>query len=142
MKKTILFADNEPGIRQFCKQELEAEGFRVVLAIDGEDAVDTLRTVAVDLAILDEHMPRCSGLEAARHIKRWYPHLPVILFTADQDYERYRSPLLDAAVIKSEDLAALKAAVNELLFSGPVAAALSGASQFSGPLAADPECDV
>ena len=110
MQQTILFADNEPGIRQFCKQELEAEGYHVVLAEDGEDAVDVVDTMVVDLAILDEHMPRCDGLEAARHIKRWYPRLPVILFTTDQHYESYRGPLMDAVIMKTEDLTSLQAA--------------------------------
>jgi len=42
MKATILFADNERGIRQYCRQELEADGFRIVLAEDGEEAVNPL----------------------------------------------------------------------------------------------------
>jgi two-component system response regulator MprA len=115
MKMTILLADDQRGIRQFCKQELEAEGFHVVVAEDGVEAMDILSDCSVDLAILDEHMPRCSGLTAAQHIKQSYPHLPVILFTADQEFERFKGPLVDAAVVKSDDLAELKAAIAELL---------------------------
>jgi hypothetical protein len=41
--------------------------------------------------------------------------LPIILFTADQDFEQYKSPAIDATVIKSEDLRPLKAALTGLL---------------------------
>ncbi len=128
MQHTIIFADNERGIRRFCKEELEAVGYRVLLAEDGEDALDALETCAVDLVILDEHMPRCSGREAARRIKQWHPSLPLILFTADTDFERYTGSLFDVAVIKSEDLSALKAAVADLLSCSRAAASLANVS--------------
>lgn len=115
MKPTILFADNESGIRQFCRQELEADGFRVVLAEDGEDAVNVLHTYSVDLAILDEYMPRCGGRESAGRMKQSHAQLPVILFTSDTFLESYRSPLVDETIIKSEDLTALRAAIARLL---------------------------
>jgi two-component system phosphate regulon response regulator PhoB len=134
MRGTILFADDQRRLREYCKQELEAEGFRVVLAEDGEEALDVLGTLAVDLVILDEHMPRCSGLEAAKRIKERYPSLAIILFTADADYERYKSPLVDAVVIKSEEITALKAAVVQLLPSPRCATTPSGKSELSGLL--------
>jgi DNA-binding NtrC family response regulator len=115
MKHTILFVDDERGIRQYCKQELEAEGFNVILAEDGEGAIDVLDEHRVDLVILDEHMPRCTGRQAAKHIKRLCPDLPVILFTLDTDYERYRSQFVEATIIKSECLDSLKAAIARLL---------------------------
>jgi len=125
MKRTILLADDQRGIRQFCKQELEAEGFRVVAAEDGMEAVEMLDNCVADVAILDEHMPRCNGLTAAQYIKQSHPDLPIILYTADQDYERYKGPLIDAAVVKSEDLGALMAAISELLGPRPGAAPVS-----------------
>lgn len=115
MKSTILFADNERGIRQFCRQELEADGFRVVLADDGEDAVNLLSREPIDLAILDEYMPRCSGRESAGRIKRTHAQLPVILFTADTFLESYVSQQVDATVIKSHDLTELRSAIARLL---------------------------
>lgn len=115
MMPTILFVDDQPGIRQFCKQELKTVGYRVELASDGVEALDVLDSRYIDLVILDEHMHRCNGLEAARYIKQWHPHIPVILFTADEDYDRFTSPLVDGAIIKSEDLGSIKAKIAELL---------------------------
>jgi len=118
MKHVILFADNERGIRQFVKQELEAEGYDVVLTEDGTDTLDILRQFVVDVVVLDEHMPRCSGRDAARSIKQCHPDLPVVLFTADTDYEQFKSLSVDVAVIKSADLGLLKAAIAKLLNTG------------------------
>lgn len=118
MTRTILMAENERGIRLYCKQELEADGYNVLLAEDGEDAVSVLGETHVDLVVLDEHMPRCRGTEAARSIRKLHPKLPIVLFTADQDYDRLRGPMVDACVLKSEDLSQLKSAI-DLLLGGP-----------------------
>lgn len=115
MRPTILFADNERGIRLFCRQELEAEGFHVVLAEDGDEAVNLVSTYTIDLAILDEHMPRCGGRESASRMKESHAALPVILFTADSFFESYSSPQVDATVIKSSDLTDLRAVIAKLL---------------------------
>jgi len=111
MCPTILFADNERGIRKYLKEELEAAGFQVVVVSDGVEALDVVEAMDVDLVIVDEHMPRCSGLDAAKRIKLSNPKLPVILYTADQDYQEYSSPSVNASVMKTGDLTLLKSAV-------------------------------
>jgi len=115
MKPTILFADDQRRIREYCQQELGSAGFRVMTVEDGDDALDVLESVFVDLVILDEHMPRTSGREVARAIRQSHPGLPVILFTADPLYERYQSAWIDATVAKSEDLAPLVVEMTTLL---------------------------
>jgi DNA-binding response OmpR family regulator len=123
MTNTILYAEDERGIRQYLQLELQAAGYHVILTEDGIEALEALDSSAVDLVIMDEHMPRASGLETARHIKLKDPTLPIILFTCDRDYEHCRSPFIDAALIKNEDLTELKAEVASLLFDAvePVA---------------------
>ena len=118
MTSTILYAEDERWIRQYLHQELLTAGYKVILTADGIETLDALDDIPVDLVIIDEHMPRCNGLEAARHIKLLNPTLPIILFTCDQHYEQYRSPFIDAVIIKSEDLTELKAEVASLLFNG------------------------
>ncbi len=116
MKNTILYVEDERGIRKYLQLELQAAGYHVILTEDGIEALEALDSCAVDLVIMDEHMPRCNGLETARHIKLKDPTLPIILFTGDRDYEEYQSPYIDAAIIKTEDLTQLKAEVASLLF--------------------------
>jgi PAS domain S-box-containing protein len=69
-RETILLADDEPLLRTLGRTILERHGYRVLLAADGQEAVETFMREpgAIDLAILDVTMPRLSGREAARQI--------------------------------------------------------------------------
>jgi len=115
--RTILFADDHKNIRDYCGAAFTHEGYRVVLARDGIDALEMFLKEAPDLAILDISMPRSSGLEALEQIKGLSPSTPVILFTAhDEDYPGDRRALLaTACVAKGEDLAELKRIVDQTL---------------------------
>lgn len=117
--KSILFADDNHNIRTFCKQELEAEGYRVLLAGDGEEAVRLVHYASVDLAILDVSMPVISGLEAAQRIRSIAPTMPIVFFTAggcDRLPSRW-SELALGCVEKSDDLGELKRLCASLLRS-------------------------
>jgi CheY-like chemotaxis protein len=111
--KTILLADDKKNIREFCKQELEDEGYRLILARDGREAIKLVRKERPDLVILDLCMPRLSGLDAIGPIWAIAPETPIILFTAnDEDcVSDGRSRLAVACVEKSEDLTELKRAI-------------------------------
>jgi DNA-binding response OmpR family regulator len=113
MTRTILLADNDYGIRRFCRQELKAEGYRVIEACDGDEVLHVLDTFAIHLLILDEHMHRRNGLYTAHLVRQVYPELPIVLFTADPDLRDFRSPLINATVMKTADLGPLKAAIAE-----------------------------
>ncbi len=108
--KTILVADDNAHIRMFCKQQLEGEGYRVVLAPDGGEAVLAVQSNCVDLAILDVRMPAVGGIEAAERIKAIAPALPIVFFTANGRAEipRRWTELAVACLEKSEDLGELK----------------------------------
>jgi two-component system nitrogen regulation response regulator NtrX len=81
MPKTILIADDEPGIRSSLQKLLEFEGYRVVLAEDGARALDVLRDRPVDLVLLDIKMPGLDGLEVLSQIHRDLPQLPVVIIS-------------------------------------------------------------
>ena len=104
--KTILFADDRRNIREYCRAALEDEGYRVVLACDGVDALRVFFEESPDLAILDISMPRMNGLEALERISSIAPQVPVVLFTAHvEDCLRDRRASLAAACVeKDEDL--------------------------------------
>lgn len=114
---TLLFADDRKNIREFCKHELEEEGYRVIVARDGREAVRLVQEEHPDLAILDICMPRAGGLEAVERIKAIDPAIPIIFFTAnDEDcVTDSRSRFANACVEKSEDLGELKRTVTRLL---------------------------
>lgn len=115
--KTLLFADDNPLIREFCQRDLEDEGYRVLPAQDGWEAVRLVRKRAPDLVILDIAMPNGGGLDVIGPIKQIEPQTPVILFTSfDEDcMADPRSRLASECVEKSEDLTELKRAIVRLL---------------------------
>ena len=80
--KTILLADDNKNIREFCKRELEDEGYRVLLARDGREAAQIVQSEPLDLAILDLNMPVVNGWEAAERIRAADPRVPIMFFTA------------------------------------------------------------
>ena len=115
--KTILFADDHKNIREYCRAAFAEEGYRVVLARDGVEALAVFTAEVPDLAVLDISMPRAGGLDALAQIKRLSPRTPVILFTAhDEECLRDdRARLATACVEKSHNLAELKRIVVQVL---------------------------
>ena len=100
--KTILLTDDSKNIREYCRVALEEDGYRVVLAADGLEALRVFREETPDLVILDICMPRLNGLETLERLKAIAPEVPVILFTAhDEDCLRdHRGDLATACVEK------------------------------------------
>jgi PAS domain S-box-containing protein len=81
--ETVLIADNEAEIRKFTRAVLEGFGYKVIEAVDGEDAVERFRAHAaeIQLVILDVIMPKLSGVEAGHAIRLVKPGIKV-LFTS------------------------------------------------------------
>jgi CheY-like chemotaxis protein len=122
MSSTILFADDNRNIREFCCRELEDEGYRVVLARNGLEAVERFRECAPDLVILDIAMPLADGFRAIEQIRALDASVPVVFFTSFDEScaEDPRARLATACVEKSSDLTELKrVVVSALQHRGP-----------------------
>lgn len=61
--KTILVVDDAPMIRELLKSVLEAEGYSVIEAADGEEAIHVCQEQRVDLSIIDIFLPKKGGLQ-------------------------------------------------------------------------------
>jgi len=83
VSKTILVIDDEPGIVEIVRVNLEAEGYRVLFAYDGVAGLEAIREAHPDLVILDVMMPRMSGWEVLRHVEADLATagLPIIMLT-------------------------------------------------------------
>ncbi len=77
----VLVADDEPRITKLVALTLHGEGFRVVTANSGEEALRRAEEVRPDLVLLDIVMPDLDGIEVMRQLREWRP-VPVILLTA------------------------------------------------------------
>ena len=78
----LLIADDDAGFRNVLK-ELFAPYFRLFEAESGEEAVELVEQIRVDIVLLDMHMDVLTGLEAVRIMKQFNAILPCILITAD-----------------------------------------------------------
>ena len=79
-ERLIMIADDDPDIREVVRILLESEGFRIVEAVDGDDAVSKIDP-AIDLYILDVMMPGKSGYQVCRAI-RAASTAPILFLTA------------------------------------------------------------
>ncbi len=77
----ILLVDDNPQVRQMLSSFLEGR-YDVVLAADGQDAVELLRTAGdVDVIVTDVNMPNMDGIQLTRAVRRRFPGLPVVIIT-------------------------------------------------------------
>jgi DNA-binding response OmpR family regulator len=81
----ILVVDDEPSIRSLLGETLRIAGFNPAMASDGKSALEDIRMRNFDLILLDINMPRISGFETLKEIRRIQPNLPVIVLSARQD---------------------------------------------------------
>ena len=81
MARTILVVDDEPTLRETVVDALEADGFRVIAAADGREALTRFRADQPDLILLDLMLPELSGVEVCRII-RAESGVPIVMLTA------------------------------------------------------------
>jgi len=119
MKKKILVVEDEEGLRLLYKEELNAEGYEVLTARNGREAIQQLEVGKPDLIILDIVMPVMDGIEALGRIVGKDRKIPIILNTSYSGYQQdFMSWAADAYLTKSMDLSELKDKVRELLEKG------------------------
>src|SRR5437667_6323366 len=81
---TILLVDDEEAVQKLLSYPLERDGYRVVSARDGEDALERFSEQHVDLVVLDIMLPRLDGLEVCKRL-RASSSVPIIMLTARDD---------------------------------------------------------
>lgn len=113
-KRSVLIVDDEPDIQLVLGEFLKKEGFNIVEASNGEEAIQKVKNGGIDLALLDIAMPKMNGIEALREIKSLRPDLPVIMITAYRDAEKvvecFRLGAFDC-IFKPFDLKYLRASL-------------------------------
>jgi len=81
---TILLVDDEDAVRRVLTFPLERDGYKVVQASDGEEALERFGDQTVDLVVLDIMLPRLDGLEVCKQL-RAQSSVPIIMLTARDD---------------------------------------------------------
>lgn len=119
-KPTVLLVEDEPAQREVLAYNLEAEGFRVVQAADGEEALMMVEEAAPDLIVLDWMLPHVSGIEVCRRLKTAADtrHIGIIMLSAraeEVDRVRGLETGADDYVIKPYSVVELMARVRAAL---------------------------
>ena len=107
---SILIADDEPQIRRVLRSTLSSQGYVILVAKTGEDAVEIVRKEKPDLVLLDVNMPGMGGIEACREIRR-ATEAPIIMLTV-RNAERDKVLALDAG---ADDYVVKPFGIEELL---------------------------
>jgi len=81
MAKTILLVDDEPIMLKGLKYSLEQDGYAILTAQDGEEALAVFQTNAVDLVLLDVMLPKMDGIQVCQRIRE-QSNVPIIMLTA------------------------------------------------------------
>lgn len=125
VKKRILLVDDDPDFVWILKEQLEADGFVVVTAMNGREALERLWATDPDMVLLDLHMPVMNGLglEVLRAIRQATQPVPVITMTASTMQE------LAALSLKAGAFACLLKPFDYRLLKIGIESALKGSLQ-------------
>ena len=90
MSNTILIVEDEIRIRFLLRDYLKKDGFNVLEASDGEEALNIYSQTNVDLLILDVMMPKIDGFNVCKAIRK-VSNVPIIILTAKSEEEEFRA---------------------------------------------------
>lgn len=107
--KTILLVDDDLTLREMYDERLKTEGFTIVQASNGEEALTKAKDIKPNLILLDIMMPKINGFDVLKSLKSdpELKDIPVIILTAlIQDVDRVQGDKLGAAnyIVKSETM--------------------------------------
>lgn len=110
----IMVVDDEKNILMLYKSEMEDEGYEVVTANSGKEALELFDKEKPDLVTLDIMMPDIDGIQVLRQLKQKNPNIPVIMLTAYDYRDDFSVWASDAYVVKSSDLGPLKETIKQI----------------------------
>ncbi len=119
-KKKILIVDDEAELVDLVKIRLEAEGYEVLKAFDGQEGLDKAKLEKPDLILLDIMMPKMDGYKVCGLLKMdaRFKKIPIILFSAKaqkEDAELAKEIGADLYITKPFEASVLLAKIRELL---------------------------
>lgn len=120
MRGRILIADDQKGIRRLLEQLFKQDGWEVILARDGVEAVEKTRDFMPDVIVMDMKMPNMNGLEASVNILTDYKDMNIIMMTAYGETRLAQEALragIKRCILKPFDIFELLKLVNDMVNS-------------------------
>ncbi|HEX8551670.1 MAG TPA: response regulator [Abditibacteriaceae bacterium] len=120
MPHTVLIVEDDNNQRALYAEELGDEGYTILSAPDGREAIRIVESNRPDIIVLDINMPGMDGLDTLNVLLEKAPGIPVIINSAYASYkESFTSWSADAYIVKSSDLSEMKETVKRLLENPP-----------------------
>jgi DNA-binding response OmpR family regulator len=117
--KTVLIVDDEKNLLCLYENEFKNEGYQVLTAANGMEALQKLDQFLVDLVILDIKMPEMNGVDTLKKIMESVAKPPLVINTAYSSYkDNFLTWAAEAYVVKSSDLTELKTTAKKILEKG------------------------
>ncbi len=93
-RQRVLLVDDELPVRTFIAKALQREGFEILEAGDGQDALGVLQQMGgdVDVLVTDIKMPRMTGIELVEKVKTEFPGVPVVYISGEHLKEQLHNP--------------------------------------------------
>jgi DNA-binding response OmpR family regulator len=111
----ILVVDDDLHIQRLYKEEFEEEGYEVVIASNGKEAIELFDSEVPDVVTLDILLPDVDGIRLLRQMKEKRPKVPIIMSTAYDYRDDFAVWASEAYIVKSSDLDELKATIKKML---------------------------
>jgi DNA-binding response OmpR family regulator len=111
----ILVIDDDMHIQRLYKEEFEEEGYEVVIASNGKEAIELFDSENPDIVTLDILLPDVDGIRLLRQMKEKNPKVPIIMSTAYDYRDDFAVWASEAYIVKSSDLDELKSTIKKLL---------------------------
>ncbi len=111
----VLIVDDDQNILRLYKEELLDEGYEVVTASNGKEALEMFDRENPDIVTLDILLPDIDGIKLLRQMKEKKPRLPVIMSTAYDYRDDFAVWASEAYIVKTADMTELKATIKKLI---------------------------
>lgn len=105
-KNRILIVDDEKDFRELLKFWLESKGYEVIIAINGQDAIQKTKNQNLDLIFMDLHMPIMDGKETIKQIREFNKDIPIVVISAYIEDAKVKEAMeynISGAFYKGED---------------------------------------
>ena len=118
MPQTVMLVDDDPQLRHVVSMFFELEGYNVLQASDGREAISMLAEYVPDVILLDLMMPEVGGTEVCQHVRgtKNLKEIPVVVFTAaEMKEEELTAAGADRFIAKPYSLEGLRRVVRTLI---------------------------
>ncbi len=116
--ENVLIVDDEDDILHLMAEAVSRWGYNPIIAHNGEDAIEKIQNLPVDLVLTDVRMPKVDGISLLQKVKEITPNVSVIVFTGYPAIQSAVDALKSGAydyLVKPVDLAELKAKIEKAL---------------------------